>query len=220
MKLNTTKKSGKTTRLIDRFVQELFTNGVTNVYEERNKSKFDEELLEKFMNRIKLEHPNVKLRRTLKKDFGFYYCQVKLITQPKLLWLDDYRDPLDTETDWMMFSPIGRDVEVHWVKSFDEFTTWINENGLPDGIAFDHDLDDSHYAPKEFWDGSYNEWAKAQNFTEKTGYDAALWLTNYCLDNNENLPMFSSQSANPVGRENITKLLTNFLISEIRKLND
>lgn len=61
----------------------------------------------------------------------------------KLLWLDDYRNPFDTKTDWMIFSPIGRDVEIHWVKNYQEFVDWIIENDLPDGICFDHDLDDS-----------------------------------------------------------------------------
>ena len=32
-----------------------------------------------------------------------------------LLWLDDWRNPLDEEIDWMVFSPIGRDVNVVWV---------------------------------------------------------------------------------------------------------
>ena len=37
----------------------------------------------------------------------------------KLLWLDDVRNPF--ENDWLNFSPIGKNVEVHWVKSYDEF---------------------------------------------------------------------------------------------------
>ena len=61
----------------------------------------------------------------------------------KLLWLDDYRDPKDTETDWMVFSCLGRDVEIHWVKNYDEFVNYIKQNGLPDGINFDHDLEGS-----------------------------------------------------------------------------
>ena len=37
----------------------------------------------------------------------------------KLLWLDDVRNPF--ENDWLNFSPIGKNVEVHWVKSYDDF---------------------------------------------------------------------------------------------------
>jgi len=128
----------------------------------------------------------------------------------KLLWLDDYRDPFDKKIDWMVFSPIGRDVEVIWVKSYDEYVEWLTENGLPDAITFDHDLDEEHYAPQSAWD-DYNTWAEQQNFKEKTGYDCAKWLIEYCMDNKVSLPIFASHSANPVGRENIRKLLTNYL---------
>ena len=102
-----------------------------------------------------------------------------------LLWLDDYRDP--EKNDWLVFSPIGRDVNIIWVKSYNEFIDYIINNSLPDGICFDHDLGG-----------------------EKTGYDCAKWLVNYCIDNNLELPLYAIQSANPVGKENIDKLLTNF----------
>ncbi len=103
----------------------------------------------------------------------------------RLLWLDDYRNPL--ENDWLVFSPIGRDVEVSWVKSYQEFVSWVHLNGLPDGVCFDHDLGE-----------------------EKTGYDAAKWLVEYCLDYNLDLPKWNIQSSNPVGKENIECLLENF----------
>jgi hypothetical protein len=58
-----------------------------------------------------------------------------------LLWLDDYRDPMQGQ--WLVFSPIAdAEYEVHWVKSYDEFVDWITKNGLPTGICFDHDLSD------------------------------------------------------------------------------
>ena len=52
--------------------------------------------------------------------------------------MDDSRNPW--KNDWLIFSPIGRDVDVTWVMSYNEFTDWIMVNGLPDGICFDHDL--------------------------------------------------------------------------------
>lgn len=133
----------------------------------------------------------------------------------KLLWLDDYRDPFDSETDWMVFSPIGRDVEIHWVKSAEEFELWIINNGLPDGICFDHDLDPSHYAPEERYD-DYDVWAKEQNWSEKTGHHCAHWLVDYCLDYNKPLPKWSCQSANPSGRKNIDGLLFSYLKHTMR----
>jgi len=131
----------------------------------------------------------------------------------KILWLDDVRNPFENDREWLIFAPILGD-EVIWVKNYDEFVGWITENGLPDGIAFDHDLADEHYAPKEHWDDKYNQWVETQNFTEKTGMDCAKWLVDYCIDNNKPLPLFSSQSANPCGRDNILGLLTNFLKSQ------
>ena len=108
-------------------------------------------------------------------------------TQNTLLWLDDARDPFDTEIDWLVFSPIGRNVEVKWVKDYDEFVNYINEFGIPNGICFDHDLGDG-----------------------KTGYDCVNWLIEYCMDNNCDFPPTGFQSANPVGRENMMKKIENF----------
>lgn len=45
---------------------------------------------------------------------------------------------------------------------------------------------------------------------EKTGYDAAKWLVEYCIDNNLKLPLYNIQSANFVGKENIRGLLEGF----------
>ena len=103
-----------------------------------------------------------------------------------LLWLDDVRDPL--QNDWLNFSPIGKLVNVIWVTNYQEFIDWIMTYGLPDAVCFDHDSDSC----------------------ETTGYDCAKWLVEYCIDNNKSLPKYAIQSANPVGRENINSLLTNF----------
>jgi len=117
-----------------------------------------------------------------------------------LLWLDDVRDP--SEDDWLVFSPIQRPFETVWVKNYQEFVDWITENGLPDGICFDHDL------------GFTNEYYIENNLEspdpDKTGMDCAKWLVEYCMDNNKTLPLFKSQSANPAGRSNILSLLINF----------
>lgn len=108
----------------------------------------------------------------------------------KLLWLDDIRNPFSA--DWlMMYAPdyAYGDGEVIWVKNYKDFCDWITENGLPDKIAFDHDLGE-----------------------EKSGYDAAHFVVNYCLDNDiHQLPVWVIQSANPVGAENINGLFKSFL---------
>lgn len=104
-----------------------------------------------------------------------------------LLFLDDYRDPFDVKTDWLIFSPIGRNIDIHWVKNYQEFVNYINLNGLPDAICFDHDLGE-----------------------EKTGYDCAKWLVEYCLDRNTLTPIYNIQSDNTVGKENIDMLFKNY----------
>ena len=73
------------------------------------------------------------------------------------------------------------------VRSFDEFVSYITENGLPDYISFDHDLGEG-----------------------KSGYDCAKWLVDYCLDHKLDMPGFSVHSQNPVGRENIEGLLVSY----------
>jgi len=107
-----------------------------------------------------------------------------------LLWLDDLRDPTDSRMDWLAYSPIGREVEVVWLKDYYQFRNWIQQHGLPDGICFDHDLGEDTL----------------------TGYDCAKWLVDYCLDNQLLPPVWSSQSANPVGKANINRLLRNFIV--------
>ena len=74
------------------------------------------------------------------------------------------------------------------VYNFEEFVAFIPQNGMPDFISFDHDLG-----------------------LGKTGFDCAKYLVEYCLDNQTTLPEFTVHSQNPVGKENIEKLLANFI---------
>lgn len=130
-----------------------------------------------------------------------------------LLWLDDSRNPL--ENDWLVFSPIGRDVDTHWVKSYEEFVRWIECNGLPDGICFDHDLGyvvDPNINKIEYINGEISAFSLLPySEEEKTGFDCAKWLINYCMTQNIKLPKYNIQSSNPVGKENIDCLLKNYI---------
>jgi len=112
-----------------------------------------------------------------------------------LLWLDDCRDPM--KNDWMTFSCIGNNCEVVWVKTYRGFVEYIEQNGMPDGINFDHDIENFHITKS--------------TYVEKTGMTCALWLVDYCMDNNVELPKWYTHSANPVGKKNIDRLLTNFM---------
>ena len=108
-----------------------------------------------------------------------------------LLWLDDYRDP--TTADWLNFSPIGKDVDVVWVKSYDEFVSYIMQpQPLPDGVSFDHDL------------------ADMKDTEEKIGYDCLKFLIDLCINLKIKLPVCSCHSSNPVGRERIESLINSY----------
>jgi hypothetical protein len=77
------------------------------------------------------------------------------------------------------------------VRTFEEFVETVKQNGIPEEISFDHDLG----------------WDTEKNCERKSGYDCAKWLIN----NNIIIKKFSVHSANPVGAQNITSLLNNFL---------
>ena len=110
----------------------------------------------------------------------------------RLLWLDDMRCPF--YGTWVEdYCPIDTDnIVVEWVKSYSEFVNWIEKNGLPDAICFDHDL------------------GKLSDGTELNGYDCAKWLVEYCIDHECDVPTFNCQSSNPAGRDNIMSYLKNY----------
>ena len=107
------------------------------------------------------------------------------------LWLDDLRDPNQSVWYDHYISELDKSVDtLIWVKEFPMFVDYINQFGLPDKIFFDHDLGED---------------------INGTGYDAAKWLVNYCMENGEiDVPDWDIQSANPVGRDNINSLLKNY----------
>jgi hypothetical protein len=134
--------------------------------------------------------------------------KMQINNKPTLLWLDDVRNPF--VADWLLqYAPDYEKDEVVWVKNYNQFVEWINTNGLPDMICFDHDLADIREIPNStlVLASDWNE--------EKTGYDCAKWLVEYCMDNNLKLPDWEIQSANPVGRDNINGLLNGY--SKFRK---
>lgn len=73
------------------------------------------------------------------------------------------------------------------LRSYGAFVAYITEQGLPDFISFDNDLGEV-----------------------ESGYDCAKWLVDYCIGHQKILPDFVVHSQNPVGKENIEKLLGNY----------
>lgn len=126
-----------------------------------------------------------------------------------LLWLDDYRDPIKNNGEWLVFSPIPQPFVTVWVKSYHEFVVWIVTNGLPDAICFDRDLGiPNHFSRVS--DGMSKRQSRKLKLTEKTGYDCAKWLIQYCDLFDSPIPAYNIQSANPVGKANIKALLDKY----------
>lgn len=117
------------------------------------------------------------------------------------LFLDDIRQPEEA------FSYTNNAIYINkkWlvVRSYDEFVKFIEENGVPHTVSFDHDLADIHYTQEEI--------IPYDSYKEKTGFDCATWLINYCMDNKLQLPTgVLIHSMNPIGSENIKSLFRTF----------
>lgn len=131
------------------------------------------------------------------------------------LFLDDIRSPADvhyrTKFIQVVDFPLYRLKDWVIIRSYNAFVEIIKERGLPRLISFDHDLADAHYEiPMDYWEDMTDERVKEVCESEKTGYQAALWLVDYCLDNKLPLPEFKVHSMNVVGAENIFSLLSNY----------
>jgi len=125
------------------------------------------------------------------------------------MYLDDIRNPKMTypqtlNTQWLI------------VRSYNEFVDTIEKKGVPTFISFDHDLGLEHY--------SYCNDANTriqcggnipyETYKEKTGYDCAKWLVEYCQSNKIKFPYSQIHSMNPVGKENIRQYIESYLKTE------
>jgi hypothetical protein len=115
----------------------------------------------------------------------------------KVLWLDDLRDPSQGQFKIWLNLAFGENLDVTWVKDYDEFVKYFKKNEMPYAISFDHDLG--------------NELTDHPELNEKTGLDCAKWIVDYCMNNAVRLPKYFVHSANHVGRENIQSYLDNYL---------
>lgn len=117
------------------------------------------------------------------------------------LFLDDERVP--SSVKWVDLPAVS------WVivRNYDDFCVAINTKGIPNFVTYDHDLGMQAYMEghsKKFLSFDYN------NITEKTGLDCAKFLIECCLDNDVKHPPFTVHSMNPVGKENIERLINSY----------
>lgn len=106
------------------------------------------------------------------------------------IFLDNEREAKDVT--WMRL-PIDYYIVV---RSYLSFVSLIEIDGLPTFVSFDHDLGDVDCV--------------TMCKTEKTGYDCAKWLCEYCSVNGLYLPNYAVHSMDQVGKENITSILESY----------
>lgn len=128
----------------------------------------------------------------------------------RYLFLDDIREPSQAYEYTKDMRYISKEWDV--VRNYDQFIDYIETVGMPYLISFDHDLADSHYTPEIYWSdySKSKNWQDSQVHKEKTGYECAKWLVEYCMNNKLSLPEYLCHSMNPVGKDNILGLLDNF----------
>ena len=85
---------------------------------------------------------------------------------------------------------IPDDETVFWLKNYNEFVSCVMGLGTKISnciVHFDHDLGE-----------------------EKSGYDCAKWLIDWCLGHGYIAPDYDIQSSNPVGRQNIESVFKSY----------
>jgi hypothetical protein len=131
--------------------------------------------------------------------------------KPYSLFLDDIRFPAYPSSDPNDLS--------HWeiCRTMQAAVDLVLARGLPQHIAFDHDLGWDTLQPIE---GSFLIAPPGEGKEMPSGFDFAKWLVESDLNGTINLPedfSWSIHSSNPVGAENIQGLLKSYLKSKYGK---
>ena len=116
------------------------------------------------------------------------------------LFLDDLRIP--THVTWVN---VPKDQHYSVVRNYQEFVDIITLRGLPKFVCYDHDLNDVHYGH-----GLQGDDIPYDSYTEKTGYDVAKWLVDYCMKKGVKHPPYVVHSMNPVGKQNIISYVESY----------
>lgn len=116
------------------------------------------------------------------------------------LFLDDERAPHNVT--WVNL-PSSQHYTV--VRNYTEFVDLITLRGIPKFVSYDHDLADSHYGH-----GLRGDEIPYNSYKEKTGYDCAKWLVDYCDKKGVQHPPYVVHSMNPVGKANIISYVESY----------
>jgi hypothetical protein len=129
------------------------------------------------------------------------------------IFLDDIRVP--TDVTWVNI-PVDQHYSV--VRSYKEFVDLITlRREVPKYVCYDHDLADPvgvfgilalrHNAAVI---GLNNDEIPYNSYNEKTGYDCAKWLVNYCMERGIKHPPYIVHSMNPIGKLNIESYINSY----------
>ena len=128
------------------------------------------------------------------------------------LFLDDIRNPADV-ANYIHSSLADLFRKENWIitRNYNEFCNYIKKNGIPNYVSFDHDLADEHYRESMYDPGGhYSNYYNDGTFKEKTGYDCARFLKEWCETNQLPYPeVIICHSMNPVGKKNIYDIFQN-----------
>lgn len=111
------------------------------------------------------------------------------------LFLDDERVP--AHVTWVNIPCVPYEI----VRNYEEFVNTITNHGVPVFVTFDHDLADEHYhaMSREV----INKEQDVDYGSEKTGFECAKWLVDYCDVNGVLFPDYTVHSMNPIGSKRI-----------------
>lgn len=127
-----------------------------------------------------------------------------------ILWLDDQRDPYKYLSTKSKSATFARNKQFYdnllkqynanfvWVKNLYQFIDYIEKNGIPQFVSFDHDLNNR----------GGGEGLSDEQKINNNGVNCAKWLVDYCKQNNQPLPKFYVHSANPKHGPEINRVLT------------
>lgn len=128
----------------------------------------------------------------------------KIVTMTYVLFLDDVRQP-DNVT-WAQFP---RDEMTFIVRNYKSFVKTVMLNRVPMFVCFDHDLAEEHYAVQAIENDMVKTDQVPDYGSEKTGYDCAKWLVDYCAENKVKFPKYVVHSLNPAGKDRIIGYIEN-----------
>ncbi|WP_429626757.1 cyclic-phosphate processing receiver domain-containing protein [Sphingobacterium sp. HSC-15S19] len=81
------------------------------------------------------------------------------------------------------------------IRNYQDFVTYISENGIPSIISFDHDLG-----------------INLDNTEAESGYDPVKYIVNLIIEQEHRvLPQVLCRSQNPLGKTNILSCWNNFI---------